>query len=230
MFLLIDKPKGITSHDVIDKVRKITGEKLVGHAGTLDPSATGLLIVGVGRESTKKLGELSVNTKKKYIAEIYLGEERETDDSEGRILRQAQDDKADLKILPALSNSKVEKVIHSFVGEQMQVPPIYSAIKIKGKKAYELARKGEEVKLKPRKITIHSIKLLSYKFPEVVIETDVSKGTYIRALARDIGVKLGCGAYLKNLRRTQIGNYDITQAISLNKLNKDNWKDYVIDY
>jgi tRNA pseudouridine55 synthase len=238
MFLLIDKPKGITSHDVVDKIRKITGEKRIGHAGTLDPNATGLLIVGVGRESTKKLGELSVNTKKKYIAEIYLGEERETDDVEGsqkqvrdsHIAKSVRDDKLGLDSLPDLSKVKIEEVNKSFVGEQEQVPPAYSAIKIKGKKAYELARRGKKVQLEPRKVTIHSIKLLSYRFPEVVIEAEVSSGTYIRALARDIGVKLGCGAYLKNLRRTQIGNFDITQAISLDKLYKDNWEGFVIDY
>ena len=238
MFLLIDKPKGITSHDVVDKIRKITGEKRVGHAGTLDPNATGLLIVGIKRESTKKLGELSENTKKRYLAEIYLGEERDTDDVEGsqkqirdsHIVKSVRDDKSGLDSLPDLSKVKIEEVINSFVGEQEQVPPAYSAIKINGKKAYELARRGKKVQLEPRKVTIHSIKLLSYIYPLLKIETDVSKGTYIRALARDFGVKLGCGAFLKNLRRTQIGNYDITQAISLDKLNKDNWKDYVIDY
>ncbi|MCH7640796.1 tRNA pseudouridine(55) synthase TruB [Patescibacteria group bacterium] len=244
MFLLIDKPKGITSHDVIDEVRKITGEKKVGHAGTLDPNATGLLIVGVGRESTKRLGKIAIGTKKTYESEIYLGEERDTDDSEGKVIKiwripqqvrssqvakSARDDKAGIKSLPALSKAKIEEILKTFVGEQEQIPPKYSSIKIKGKKAYELARKGEKVDLKPRKITIYSIKLVSYKFPSLKIETTVSSGTYVRALARDIGKRLGSGAYLKNLRRTKIGDYSIDQAIRLRSLSKFNWKSETVN-
>ncbi len=211
MFLLIDKPKGITSHDVVDKVRKVTGEKKVGHAGTLDPNATGLLIVGVGRESTKKLGKIAKDTKKTYEAEIFLGEERNTDDVEGVVISKAKG------FLPPGEN-EIEKIVASFEGEQMQTPPVYSALKIKGKKAYELARKGKEVKLKPRKVVIYSIKLVSYKFPILEIETTVSSGTYIRALARDIGKKLSSGAYLKNLRRTRIGKFDIKKAKKLEEV------------
>lgn len=233
MFLLIDKSKGVTSHDVIDKLRKITSVRKIGHAGTLDPNATGLLIVGIGRESTKKLGAIAKDTTKTYVAEIVLGEERETDDVEGlprkqvRVSHNAKSvrgDKSGFYSLPDFS--KVKEVVGSFIGEQEQVPPEYSAIKIKGKKAYELARRGKEVKLKPRTIAVHSINLLRYEYPKLVIECEVSSGTYIRALARDIGRKLGTGAYLKNLQRTAIGKYKLENAVNLDKLNPDNWEDY----
>ena len=210
MLLLIDKPKGITSHDVVDQLRKITGERRVGHAGTHDPNATGLLIVGVGRESTKKLGEITKNTTKTYEAEITLGATSDTDDAEGKILSN--------KVTKRLSDEDIKKILRQFEGEQMQIPPIYSAIKLKGKKAYELARKGKEVILEPRKITIHSIKLDEYNFPMLKITCEVSSGTYIRALARDIGKSLGTGAYLSELRRTKIGEFDIQNAQKLDKI------------
>ena len=210
MLLLIDKPKGITSHDVVDRLRRITGERRIGHAGTLDPNATGLLIVGVGRESTKKLGEITKNTTKTYEAEITLGATSDTDDAEGKILSN--------KVTKRLSDEDIKKILRQFEGEQMQIPPIYSAIKLKGKKAYELARKGKEVILEPRKITIHSIKLDEYNFPMLKITCEVSSGTYIRALARDIGKSLGTGAYLSELRRTKIGEFDIQNAQKLDKI------------
>ena len=216
MFLLIDKPKGITSHDVVDRVRKATGEKKVGHAGTLDPNATGLMIVGVGRESTKKLGKIAKDTKKEYVAEIYLGEEKDTDDIEGVAISKT-------KGFLAPGEEEIRNILKSFIGKQKQIPPAYSAIKMKGKKAYELARKGEKVKLKSREITVYSIKLLKYSYPIINIETEVSSGTYIRSLARDIGKKIGCGAYLKNLRRTKIGRYKIEDAARLGLLDKTNW-------
>jgi|SRR3972149_8134488 len=254
MFLYIDKPKGITSHDVIGKIRRLVMEGppplelrrvKVGHAGTLDPNATGLLIVGVGRESTKKLWTKFGKLDKTYIAEITLGEERETDDAEGKISKFSQkqvrvshnaksvrDDRVERdrqigpKSLPTLSKSQlnklqIEKVLYGFIGEQMQVPPQYSAIKINGKTAYSLARDGKTVELEPRKVTIYKIKLLKYKFPIIKIETKVSSGTYIRSLARDLGRKLGCGAYLYELRRTKIGKYKIEESVKLEDLNKD---------
>src|SRR3989344_639818 len=224
MFLLINKPKGITSHDVVDKIRKITGEKKVGHAGTLDPMATGLLIVAVSRESTKKLGLLLIN-KKEYLAEITLGEERETDDKEGYRVPISN---FQFPIKTKISEPAISKILRSFVGEQKQVPPIYSAIKIKGRKAYEIARRGGEINLKSRKITIYSIKLLNYSYPKLKVRTEVSSGTYIRALARDIGRKLGCGAYLSDLVRTKIGNFKLESSVDLDKLNKDNWEKYVV--
>lgn len=211
MLLLIDKPKGITSHDVVDKVRKITGERRVGHAGTLDPNASGLLIVAVGREDTKKLGELTKNTRKVYEAEIFLGEERDSDDSEGKVIKSTN------KITHPKA-SDINRVLKEFTGSIEQLPPIYSAIKIKGKKAYELARKGKQVNLEPRKVTIYSIKLLDYVYPLIKMTCEVSAGTYIRALARDIGRKLGTYGYLKGLRRTKIGKFSVEKAQSLQQL------------
>lgn len=218
-FLLIDKPKGITSHDVIYKLRKITGVRRIGHGGTLDPNATGLLIVGVGRENTKKLGDITKNTNKEYVGEIVLGKTSETDDAEGRIIHTHH--------TKALPYNEISKVIDNFVGEIEQVPPQFSAIKIKGKKAYQLARKGKTVKLKSRKVVIYSIKVLEYKYPELTIKCEVSSGTYIRALARDIGEYLKTGAILENLRRIKIGNYDIKHAVELDELSADNWEGYL---
>lgn len=214
MFLLIDKPKGMTSHDVVDCVRKITGEKRVGHGGTLDPNATGLLIVGVGREATKKLAEIAQNTKKTYEAEIVLGETRDTDDAEGKIISQSLSLKK--------KSEEVERVVNSFLGEQEQIPPAYSAIKLKGKKAYELARRGEIPELKPRTITVYEIEVNGYEWPILKITLTVSSGTYIRAIARDIGEKLGSGAYLQNLRRTQIGEYSVMNAYTVDQLLHEN--------
>lgn len=213
MLLLIDKPQGITSHDVIYKLRKLLGEKRIGHAGTLDPNATGLLIVGVGREFTKKLGELTTGTTKTYEAEIVLGATSTTEDAEGEIIN------SNSQAIP--EKHLVEEILKTFEGEQFQVPSSHSAIKIEGKKAYQLARKGLEVKLEPRKIVIHSIKLVEYEYPILKLECEVSAGTYIRALARDIGKKLETGAYLKNLRRTKIGEFSVTNAVRL-----DNTTDY----
>ncbi len=207
--LLVDKPKGMTSHDVVDVVRRVTGEKRVGHAGTLDPNATGLLIIGVGREETKKLEDLTKNTRKTYIAEIFLGEERDTDDSEGKVVL-----KSDVTSRP----HEVEKVVGEFVGKQSQTPPSYSAIKIKGKKAYELARKGSEVKLEPREIVVYSAKILNYSYPLLTVEFDVSSGTYIRTLAHDIGRRLGTYGFLKELRRTKIGKFSVEEALSLEEI------------
>ena len=206
-FLLIDKPKGITSHDVVDKIRRVTSEKRVGHAGTLDPNATGLLIIGVGREATKKLGFLSKNVSKVYEAHVVLGEARDTDDVEGKVVSSG------LSLRP--DRNAILKTLESFKGEQMQTPPAFSAIKLKGKKAYELARKGKKVKLEPRKIKIFSINVKKYAYPDLLFNCKVSSGTYIRALARDIGKELKTGAYLKDLRRLKIGDYDIKDAIKL---------------
>jgi tRNA pseudouridine55 synthase len=223
MFILIDKPKGVTSHDVVDRLRSITGEKRIGHAGTLDPNASGLLILGIGKTSTKKLS-IFLKLDKEYDAEIFLGEERETDDAEGKIRN------LKLQIVDKISENEIKMILEKFIGEQMQTPPSYSAIKVKGKKAYEIARKGNNPELIPRKIVIYKIKLLHYKFSVLTIRTRVSSGTYIRSLARDIGRDLGCGAYLLNLRRIKIGNYNVKDSIKLEDLTSDNIVNCIFNY
>lgn len=222
MFILVDKPKGMTSHDVVDRVRQITGERWVGHAGTLDPNATGLLIVGVGRESTRKLGAIAKGTRKTYVADVILGEERDTDDAEGKVTERAKG------VLPP-SKHEVERTLNDFVGEGKQIPPQFSAIKMQGKKAYELARKGKKITLQSRFISVYRIYLMRYSYPILSFEADVSAGTYIRALARDIGRKLGMGAYLGDLRRKKIGTYSVEQAVQLESLTEKNWQEFALD-
>lgn len=209
MILLIDKPKGWTSFDVVAKVRGMLHEKKVGHAGTLDPNATGLLVIGTGLD-TKKLGELTKNTTKTYEAEVFLGETRDTDDIEGKITSKNE------QIIPTLN--QVNSVLETFIGESEQIPPAFSAIKMKGKKAYELARKGKEVIMEPRKVNIYSIKLVSYEYPILKFTCIVGSGTYVRSLARDIGKKLSTGAYLSDLRRTKVGQYTVQKAVTLQEL------------
>ncbi len=208
----IYKPKGPTSHDIVDEIRKITGEKRVGHAGTLDPLARGVLVVGVGREATKKLGEV-VQKEKEYIAEIKLGEESSTDDEEG--------EKTKSQVNKSISFEDVEWVIGGFVGVIQQTPPAYSAIKIRGRKAYELARKNIKPDLKPREIEIKEIEILDYKWPFLKIRVVTGPGVYIRALARDIGRKLGVGGYLADLERTRVGEFTKEKAVEIEDL-----KDY----
>lgn len=210
--LLIDKPKGWTSFDVVAKVRGLiraeTGQKKpkVGHAGTLDPLATGLLIVLVGK-STKRQDEF-MKQDKIYEVTLKLGENSTTGDDEGE--KTVISDKKP-------SSDDVKAVLEGFVGEQYQIPPQFSAIKIDGQRAYKLARKGKEVKIEPRKVNIYSITDVKYEYPKLEFTCKVSTGTYIRSLATDIGEKLSTGAYMSDLRRTSVGNFDIAQAQGLGK-------------
>jgi tRNA pseudouridine55 synthase len=197
----------------VDDVRKITGESRVGHTGTLDPFAEGLLIVLVGREATKRQAEF-LKLDKEYIATLRFGAETDTDDITGSSLSFARDRGQKITI------NDTKRVIQKFIGEISQIPPAYSAIKIKGKKAYELARKGEKPKLEPRKINIYNIKILNYEWPLLELTVQCSSGTYIRALARDIGRDLGCGAYLEKLIRTKIGKYSLTDAVTIDALRR----------
>jgi tRNA pseudouridine55 synthase len=217
-FLIINKPRGITSHDVIKKLREITNIKKIGHSGTLDPLAEGLLILGIGREFTKKLNTLQKEDKE-YIATLKLGEISDTFDKEGRIKK--------LKIKNIPKKEEIERVLNTFLGQIEQIPPIFSAKKIGGKKSYQLARKGIIPKLKPQKVNIYEISLLAYDFPLLKIKIKCSHGTYIRSLANDIGEKLGFGAYLEELVRTKIGETSIDDAVQLSKLNPENWKKYL---
>jgi tRNA pseudouridine55 synthase len=205
--LLVDKPTGWTSHDVVAKVRGIikaeTGQKIkIGHTGTLDPAASGLMILVLGKY-TKRAGEFS-KLDKTYEAELTLGKTSTTGDSEGEII-----EKSDKKPSP----EQIEAVLESFTGEISQVPPIYSAIKVDGRRAYDMARKGQEVKLQPRRIKIYSITDVKYDYPKLSFVVSVSSGTYIRSLAADIGKALGTGAYLSNLCRTEVGQYKIQDSI-----------------
>lgn len=220
-FLLIDKPAGITSHDVVDRVRKVTGERTVGHAGTLDPFATGLLIVGVGRESTKHLNTF-LGMGKTYEAMVRLGESSTTGDPEGEIASVGGSD---------VTIEAFETAMKSLTGDILQIPPMHSAIKIGGKKLYELARKGIEIERPARAVTISRFTLqnaqdgnpsiaLPFNLPVTI---DCSSGTYIRAIARDLGEKLGTAGYLTQLRRTAIGEYLVHDAVKLNDLTKENW-------
>lgn len=224
-FLLIDKPAGITSHDVVDAVRKVTGERTVGHAGTLDPFATGLLIVAVGREATKHLQEF-VGLDKSYEAEIVLGKSSTTLDPEG-VIEEA--------IGPGVivSQTALDAALKKLTGDLLQIPPMHSAIKIGGKKLYELARKGVEIDRPPRAVTVTEFKLLT-PLPDPTVELPVtirtriacSSGTYVRALARDLGVELQTAGYLSALRRTRIGEYTVDQATKLADLTSKNWIDF----
>jgi len=217
MLLLIDKPKGITSHDVVDRVRDITGEKKVGHGGTLDPRATGLLIVGVTREGTKKLGQFQRNVKKAYKAVIRLGVVTDTHDADGEVVRST--DPAGIK------RKDIESVLEHFVGTQKQTPPAYSAVKVNGKRAYKRARDNKDIDVPPRVVAVHDIDVTDYEFPEIAIQTIVSSGTYIRSLARDIGEDLGCGAHLRDLHRLQVNGFKVADANKLQEITSENWKD-----
>lgn len=209
MILAIYKPKGPTSNQLLTQVKKITGIKKVGHAGTLDPLASGVLVVALGRQSTKKISEM-VKKEKEYIAKIKLGSNSTTDDEEG--------EKTDWEIKKIPTLIGIKKIIKKFVGKISQVPPIYSAIKISGQEAYKLARKGKTVELKPREVEIKSIKLLNYHWPFLEIQVVTGPGVYIRSLARDLGRDLNTGGYLKELERTRVGDFTKDQAVELSKL------------
>lgn len=211
----IYKPSGPTSHDIVNQVRKISGEKRVGHAGTLDPFAEGVLIVAVGREYTKKLGQF-LKMDKTYRATIKLGAFSDTYDCTGKIKIQGRTFlKNQGPTFKKPSRKEITGVLKKFKGEIEQTPPPFSAIKIKGKKAYELARKGIMPDLKPRKIKIYSIKILKYRWPCLEIAVKVSSGAYIRSLAHDIGRELKTGGYLEKLVRTKIGNYLVKNSLKL---------------
>lgn len=207
--LLIDKPADMTSFGVVARVRRVLSEQngmkmKVGHCGTLDPFATGLLILCVGKEC-KNAGEYMKHDKV-YEATIRLGQTSSTGDPEGEIA-EVSDQKP--------SREEIEKVLEKFTGDIKQTPPAHSAVKINGQRAYNLARKGQEVDMPERTVTIHSLDLIDYSYPELKIRTHVSSGTYIRSLAQDIGKSLGIGAYCVQLRRTVIADWKIEDAQTL---------------
>lgn len=219
-YLLVDKPAGWTSFDVVHYIRgaaakaeNLPARRLrVGHAGTLDPFATGLLIVLVGRAYTAQAARLLVD--KSYTAEICLDKTSSTGDPEGNI--------RPIKTGPQPSETAIRQCLKSFVGVSMQTPPVFSAIKVDGVRAYQLARNNQAVKLQPRQVTISQIKLLKYDYPMIRFSVRVSSGTYIRTLAEDIGKALGRAAYTTGLIRTGIGSYSLEQAIAVRQITPDN--------
>lgn len=213
--LLVDKPKGWTSFDVVAKVRgalKKSGvnKPKVGHTGTLDPLATGLLVLTLGTYC-KRAGEFS-KLDKTYEVTMRLGETSTTDDGEGDITKVSD-------VKP--TEDELKSALNSFVGEISQVPPAFSAIKVNGKRAYKLAREGKEVVIEPRTVTVHGITNINYAYPDVTFIASVSSGTYIRSLTRDIGEKLGTGAYMSDLRRTNIGKFKLENAIQIADLSEN---------
>jgi tRNA pseudouridine55 synthase len=217
-FILLDKPVGPSSHAMVSFLRRVTGIKRIGHAGTLDPFATGLLILGISRQATKRLGEF-LKQDKEYEATLCLGITTDSYDCDGAVLRKYSG--------PKIKKSIIKEVVSDFLGKQEQIPPMFSAKKIGGKKLYELARQGKEVERKPSKIEVYKIKVLKYRWPELKILVACSSGTYIRSLASDIGDKLGCGAHLSALRRTAIGRFSVKKAVKKDKISQKNWQKYL---
>ena len=220
--LVVDKPVGMTSHDVVQTIRNGTGIRRAGHTGTLDPRASGVLVVLIG--PAVRLSEFVSASDKRYQAIIRLGNSTDTYDADGKFTSQE---------MPVdVTEEDFEKVLKGFEGEIEQTPPPYSAVKVQGRKAYEMARQGEEVDLTPRKITVHHLEVLEWAPPEVVIDVHCSSGTYVRSLANDLGQKLGCGAYLVGLRRTKSGRFSLRDATPLRKLQEafhaGNWYQYLI--
>lgn len=206
--LIINKPKGYTSHDVVNILRKELNTKKVGHTGTLDPNATGVLPVLIGQAT--KLSKYLIEHDKTYIAELKLGKKSSTGDIEGEIV--------ETKKIPSLNKDQIEEVLRSFLGKQMQTPPIYSSIKINGKKAYEYARAGERIEIPPREIEIFNIKLIDFGEDTIRFEVSCSKGTYIRVLCEDISQKFGTVGLMSNLTRTKVDEFELKNSITIEQI------------
>ncbi len=219
--LVVDKPVGLTSHDVVQIIRKGTNIRRAGHTGTLDPRASGVLVILIG--PAVRLSEYVSASDKRYQSVIQLGSTTDTYDADGKVMSTAPVN---------ITETQFEDVLQTFVGEIEQVPPPYSAVKIKGRKAYEMAREGEEIDLSPRMIQVYSLEMLEWAPPEAVIDVYCSSGTYVRSLAHDLGEKLGCGAHLIGLRRTKSGRFTLRDAVPLRKLREafenGTWYQYLI--
>ncbi|GAA5115462.1 tRNA pseudouridine(55) synthase TruB [Haloechinothrix salitolerans] len=215
--VIVDKPDGMTSHDVVARMRRIMGTRKIGHAGTLDPMATGVLVIGVER-ATKLLGHLALD-RKSYLATIGLGASTTTDDAEGEALTQADPD-----ALAAITEADIDKAIADLTGDIQQVPSAVSAVKVNGERAYAKVRAGERVELDARPVTVHRFDRLALRTePRLEIDAlvDCSSGTYVRALARDLGAALGVGGHLTALRRTEVGPFGLARARTLERLEED---------
>ena len=204
------KEKGYTSHDVVAKLRGIAGQKKIGHTGTLDPDAEGVLPVCLGKAT--KVCELLTDKDKTYRAVLFLGQTTDTQDASGTVLETSD--------VSNLNEVQVTEAVQSFVGEYAQIPPMYSALKVGGKKLYELAREGKTVERKARNVMIHSIKILRVDLPRVEMEVSCSKGTYIRTLCHDIGEKLGVGGCMESLLRVQVGRFVLADSLRLSEIQK----------
>jgi tRNA pseudouridine55 synthase len=220
--LVIDKPVGMTSHDVVQIVRRGTGIRRAGHTGTLDPRASGVLVVLIG--PAVRLSEYVSASDKRYQATLRLGTTTDTYDAEGRVTRSVDPRN--------VTEEQFESLLENYTGEILQTPPPYSAIKVKGRPAYKRARQGEKVELKPRKIHVYSLEVLEWAPPEVVLDVYCSSGTYVRSLAHDLGNDLGTGAYLIGLRRTKSGRFTLRDAVPLRQLQNSfitgEWAQYLI--
>ena len=207
--LNVYKEAGCTSHDVVARLRGICKQKKIGHTGTLDPDAVGVLPVCLGNAT--KLSDMLTDRQKEYVADFRLGVTTDTQDISGRILEERE---------VLVSPSQVREAVFSFLGDSLQVPPMYSALKVGGKKLCDLARAGKEVERRPRPVTIYSIELLREEHPDYTIRVSCSKGTYIRTLCHDVGELLGCGGVMTGLKRTRVGEFWIEQAYTLEELQK----------
>ncbi len=203
--LLIDKPAGWTSHDVVAKLRRLTGQRRIGHTGTLDPMATGLLVVCLGRAT--RLVEYMAGHDKRYTGEVTLGVSTDTDDAEGSVTAE--------RPVPELSDDDLAHLARAFTGEIQQRPPAYSAVKVAGKRAYAVARAGGAVELRERPVVVHELRLGPTAPGKLRIDVSCGAGTYIRSLARDIGEVAGCGGHLSMLRRTRVGRFTVEEAVTL---------------
>ena len=206
--LLVDKPKGLTSHDVVYHLRRKLQIKKIGHAGTLDPMATGVLVMLIGKAT--RISQYLMSVDKVYEGEATLGVVTDSQDAEGEVMS--------TQPVPELTEARVREVMKGFLGDQYQTPPMHSAIKIGGVPLYKLARKGEEVEREPRFIRIAAFNLLSFATPKITFDLHCTKGTYVRTVASDLGQKLGCGAHLSALRRTGSGKFTIGQCMPLEQI------------
>lgn len=206
--LLVDKPKGLTSHDVVYHLRRKLQMKKIGHAGTLDPMATGVLVMLIGKAT--RISQYLMSVDKAYEGEATLGVITDSQDAEGEVM--------ETRPVPALTETAVREVMKTFLGDQYQMPPMHSAIKIGGVPLYKMARKGEEVEREPRFIRVTDFKLLSFAPPKLTFDLHCTKGTYVRTIAHDLGQKLGCGAHLSALRRTASGKFTIAQCLPLDQI------------
>lgn len=207
--LVVDKPIGLTSHDVVQIIRRGTGIRRAGHTGTLDPRASGVLVVLIG--PAVRLSEFVSASDKRYQATIRLGSSTDTYDADGRFT-------SPVASTVDITEDQFDEVLQTFVGEMEQVPPPFSAVKVKGRRAYEMAREGEEVDLTPRIVHVYSLEILEWTPPEVVVDVHCSSGTYVRSLANDLGKTLGTGAHLVGLRRTRSGRFTLRDAVPLRRL------------